>query len=56
MDGKEMQVNDEGNCGFGLVAVKRRWIPEWLFIMFAPVIPMQPFRWMFTTPMEAGNE
>ena len=38
----------DGDCDYGLVAVKRTWVPEWLFIVFAPVIPRQPFRWIFT--------
>jgi hypothetical protein len=37
--------------GYVLVAVKRRWIPNILFLMFAPVIKYQPFRWLFTTPV-----
>lgn len=44
--------HDDGDCQYGLVAVKRRWVPEWLFIMFAPVIVWQPFRWVFTTTAE----
>jgi len=40
---------------YGLVAVKRQWVPEWLFIMFAPVIPFQPFRWIFTTPVKPDD-
>ncbi len=34
---------------WGLVAVKRPWVPEILFAMFKWVIPYQPFRWIFTT-------
>jgi len=40
---------------YALVAVKRRWIPEWLFIMFAPVIPYRPFRWIFTIEVDAPH-
>jgi hypothetical protein len=40
---------DCDHCDYGLVAVKRNWIPELLFAMFVYVIPYQPFRWIFTT-------
>lgn len=33
---------------YELVAVKRRFIPDWLFAMFSWVIVYQPFRFVFT--------
>ncbi len=43
-------------CGdkleYGLIAVKRKWVPQWLWGMFKWVIPHQPFKWIFTTPCE----
>ena len=42
------------DCGFKLVAVKRSWMPEIVFAMFKWVVPYQPFRWIFTTPV-VGN-
>ena len=35
-----------------LVAIKRRWVPEWAFWLYAKLIPpwVQPFRWVFTIP------
>lgn len=39
---------------YELVAVKRPWIPELLFAMFKWIIPYQPFRWIFTTPVLEG--
>ena len=44
------------NCEHGLVAIKRRWVPEWLFAMFKWVIVYQPFRWIFTTPVMPVSE
>jgi hypothetical protein len=32
---------------YQLVAVKRPWVPDWLFRMFRWVIRYQPFRWIF---------
>lgn len=40
-----------GDVEWGLVAVKRSWIPDIAFAMFRWVIPYQPFRWIFTTPV-----
>jgi hypothetical protein len=46
-------MSDESHdTKFGLVAVKRPWVPELLFAMFKWVIPYQPFRWIFTTPVK----
>ena len=42
----------DGDCQYGLVAVKRPGCPELLFAMFKWVIPYQPFRWLFTVPAE----
>lgn len=38
-------------CECRLVAVKRGWVPEWLWSRFKWVIPLQPFKWIFTTPV-----
>jgi len=43
---------DDHDVAYGLVAVKRAWVPEFLFAMFKWVIPYQPFRWIFTTPVK----
>lgn len=43
---------DDGE--FHLVAVKRPWVPELLFAMFAWVVPYQPFRWVLTRPAGAA--
>lgn len=46
-----MHDSDGHDCAWGLVAVKRPWVPEWLFRGFKWVIPYQPFTWIFTTPV-----
>jgi hypothetical protein len=33
---------------WGLVAIKREWIPDWLFAACRWIIPIYPFRWLFT--------
>ena len=41
-------------ANYELVAIKRKWIPNWLFAVFAwPIdfIVHQPFRWIFTIPV-----
>lgn len=40
-----------GDIEFRMVAIKRSWVPEWLYRMFNWVIPYQPFRWIFTRPV-----
>lgn len=40
-----------GDCRYSLVAIKRAWVPEFLFAMFKWVAPYQPFRWLLTTPV-----
>ena len=40
---------------YGCVALKRDGCPEWLFAMFVWVIPYQPFTWLFTRPVRAGD-
>jgi hypothetical protein len=46
---------------YRMVAVKRRWVPNWLFTIFAwpiDLIVHQPFRWIFTTPttLQSGEK
>lgn len=46
-------MNDENK--YQMVAVKRKWVPEWFFAIFAwPIdfIVHQPFRWIFTKPVK----
>jgi hypothetical protein len=41
-------------ANYELIAIKRKWVPNWLFAVFAwPVdlIVHQPFRWIFTIPV-----
>jgi hypothetical protein len=35
---------------YQLVAVKRRWCPDWLFALMGQLILHQPLRWIFTIP------
>ncbi len=43
-----------GEEGYVLVAIKRPWVPEWLFAMFKWAIPFWPFRWVFTQRVFGG--
>jgi hypothetical protein len=42
----------DGSPGYGLVAVKRPWVPEWLWaalcVVAGPLLPLQPLRWLLT--------
>lgn len=40
-------------CSYGIVAVKRDWVPHWLFGWFCPRAgTYQPLRWMLTRPVD----
>ncbi len=48
-------------CNFGLVAIKRKWIPEWAYsfavLLFGQTLPTkQPLRWMLHTEVERSPE
>lgn len=38
----------EHGAGYRLVAVKRQWVPEWLFWLARPVAVYPPLRWLLT--------
>lgn len=45
-----------GDCEHGMIAVKRKWVPEWLFAVCAWPIDLvvhRPFRWLLTTPVKS---
>ncbi len=47
---EEMAVEDyRGMEDYGLVAVKRDWVPEWLFRLLKPIVKYEPFRSIFLT-------
>jgi hypothetical protein len=48
--------DDGDNIEYRLVALKRPWIPDAVFSFFGPLITHQPFRWMFTTPVEPDSD
>ena len=51
---KKLRKRNKRMANYELVAIKRKWIPNWLFEIFAfPIdfIVHQPFRWMFTIPV-----
>ena len=43
-------MDHEGSSvSWGLVAIKRRWVPVWLFGWFCPKLAThQPWRWLLT--------
>jgi hypothetical protein len=61
-----LEALQEGEVMFGdqdyeLAAVKRGWVPEWLWWLVCHIDPMrrlptkQPLRWIFTTPVDPGE-
>ncbi len=46
-----------GDTEYTLVAVKRPWVPDWLWRAAGHRLPVyQPFRWILTTPVEAADQ
>jgi hypothetical protein len=41
---------------YSLVAIKRDWCPEWLFALCRFIVPIYPFRWLFTQKVQAEQE
>lgn len=45
---------------YGLVAIKRPWIPEWVWkaciMLFGPLVPMWPLRQILTIPVETEEK
>jgi hypothetical protein len=40
-------------CDYALVAVKRWWVPHWLYGLFCPRLgTYQPFRWILHTKVD----
>jgi hypothetical protein len=48
---------------YGLIAVKRKWVPEWLWALlcylwlpfFGYLICIQPFQWLLTKPPQLNK-
>jgi hypothetical protein len=39
---------------YALVARKRAWVPEWLYLLYAHIPPwVQPFRWVFNKEVKS---
>lgn len=41
---------------YRLVAIKRGWVPEWLWWFFRGWIPYQPFRWIFAKELDGEDD